>query len=85
MVKTSQSPLVPLMAIRGVTQQEIADALGVRRETVSDWMRGVRSAKLSLGDWRKLADLLGVPIERMPDDLGPQPIHDTSLASSEPD
>lgn len=81
MVKTSQSPLVPLMAIRGITQQEVADALGVRRETVSDWMRGVRPAKLTLGDWRKLSDLLGVPLENMPDDLGPQPIHDTNVVS----
>lgn len=66
------------MAIRGITQQEIAEALGVRRETVSDWMRGIRPARLTLGDWRKLAELLDVPLERMPDDLGPQPVHDTS-------
>lgn len=71
------------MAIRGLTQQDIADALGVRRETVSDWMRGVRPTKLTLGDWRKLSDLLGVPLENMPDDLSPQPIHDTSVPTSD--
>jgi len=46
-----QSPLIPLMALRGVTQQQIADTLGVRRETVSNWMTGKTVARLSLEEW----------------------------------
>jgi transcriptional regulator with XRE-family HTH domain len=71
----SQSPLIPLMAIRGVTQQQIADALDIRRETVSRWMTGKTPARLSLEEWDKLAKLLGTTVDKLPRSFGPQPIH----------
>jgi len=77
MVKRYQSPLIPLMAIRGITQQEIADRLGVTRHTVSNWMTGKTPARLTLEEWYMFADLLGTTIDKLPRNLGPQPIHDT--------
>jgi hypothetical protein len=69
-----QSPLIPFMAIRGVTQQEIADALEIRRETVSRWMTGKTPARLTLEEWDKLAKLLGTSVDSLPRDFAPKPI-----------
>lgn len=77
MIEKSQSPLVPLMAIRGITQQQIADTLGVRRETVSNWMTGKTPARLTLDEWDKLAQLLGTSVDRLPRSFAPQSIHNT--------
>ena len=71
----SQSPLIPLMAIRGVTQQQIADALDIRRETVSRWMTGKTPARLTLDEWDKLAKLLGTSVDKLPRSFAPEPIH----------
>lgn len=77
MVTKTRSPLVELMFLRGVTQQDVADKLGVRRETVSHWVTGKTEAKLSLEQWDALAELLGTTIDKLPRKLGPQPIHNT--------
>jgi transcriptional regulator with XRE-family HTH domain len=70
------SPLAPLMAIRGRTQQEIADLLDVRRETVSNWMTGKTTPKLSLEDWDRLAEFLGTSLDKVPRSFAPEPTHD---------
>lgn len=75
MGKDSQSALIPLMAIRGVTQRDIADTLQVSEQTVSNWFTGRTVAKLTLHDWHKLANLLGTTIDKLPLELAPQPIH----------
>lgn len=69
-----QSPLIPLMAKRGITQQEIADALNVNRVTVSRWMTGKTPARLTLEEWDKLAKLLGTSVESLPRNFAPEPI-----------
>ncbi len=63
------------MAIRGRTQQEIADLLDVRRETVSNWMTGKTTPKLSLEDWDRLAEFLGTSLDKVPRSFAPQPTH----------
>lgn len=83
MVRKLQSPLVPLMAIRGITQQDIADALGVTQKTVSNWMTGKTPARLTIREWYKFAELLGTTIDKLPKDLGPQPIHDTQQPATD--
>lgn len=80
MSKDFVSPIAGLMALRGVTQKEIADALQVSEQTVSNWMTGRTEAKLTFGDWRKLAKVLDCSLENLPDSLSPQPVH-TSLKS----
>lgn len=76
-MRQSQSPLVPLMAKIGVQQKDIAAALGVSEQTVSNWMTGRTQAKLTLSDWRKLAATLGVDLNELPDELGPQPVQES--------
>lgn len=75
MSKDFVSPIAGLMALRGVTQKEIADALKVSEQTVSNWMTGRTEAKLTFGDWRKLAKVLDCNLENLPDSLSPQPVH----------
>lgn len=68
------SPLTPLMAMRGITQKEIAQTLGVTRHTVSNWTTGKTPARLTLEEWDKLAQLLGTSIDKLPRSFAPQPI-----------
>ena len=74
MAKTEQSPLAPLMAIRGVTQKEIAEHLGVSAHTVTNWVKGKTPSRLTMGEWRLLANLLGITIDELPDSFASQPI-----------
>lgn len=66
------------MYLRGVTQQDLADELGVRRETVSNWVTGKTVARLSLEEWDKLAKKLGTTIDKLPRSFAPVPIHNTT-------
>ena len=66
MTQTAESPMVRLMGVQGLTQKDIADCLGVSRTTVSNWMTGKITPCLSLKDWDKLANLLGVTIDKLP-------------------
>lgn len=43
---------------KGMTQTELAEALGVDQTTVSAWERGV--AEPTLANLRRLADVLGI-------------------------
>ncbi len=77
------SPLVPLMAIRGITQKEIAQYLGVTPHTVSNWVTGKTEPHLTLDQWHRLAELLNTTIDKLPRSFAPEPIHadeSTSLA-----
>jgi transcriptional regulator with XRE-family HTH domain len=74
MIQKLVSPLVSLMAMRGVTQKEIAELLGVTRHTVSNWTTGKTPARLTLDEWDKLAALLGTTIDKLPRTFAPQPI-----------
>jgi transcriptional regulator with XRE-family HTH domain len=69
-----QSPLIPYMATRGVTQQEIANLLNVNRVTVSRWMTGKTPVRLTLEEWDKLAALLGTSVDSLPRNFAPEPI-----------
>jgi transcriptional regulator with XRE-family HTH domain len=77
MDEKSVSPLAVIMTMRGKTQQQIADLLDVRRETVSNWMTGKTIPKLSLEEWDKLAKFLGTTMDKLPKSFAPQPIHNS--------
>lgn len=70
------SPLAMLRRIRGnITQNEVADALGVDRNTVSRWELGTSQPKLAPWQVKKLCKLLQITIDELPDSFAPQPIH----------
>lgn len=48
---------------KGLTQRDIAEALGVSNKTVSKWECGMGCADLSY--WSRLSDLLGVDVNQM--------------------
>lgn len=63
----------------GLTQQQVADALGVSRVTVSNWEMGrygKEPVKLSVRQTKTLCALLGVTLEELPDDFGASSEHE---------
>lgn len=82
MTREFESPLMRLRTLRRITQEELAREMGVSTQTVSNWETGQTTPKLTLGDWRKLAKILEVPLEQLPDRFGPQPIHDTGAGET---
>ncbi len=69
------SPYAELMARNGITQARIAEELGYSRQAVNSWLTGKVEPKLSLKEWRKLADLFGTSLDHLPDSFAPQPVH----------
>ncbi|WP_055075022.1 helix-turn-helix transcriptional regulator [Pseudanabaena sp. 'Roaring Creek'] len=75
-METKISPLAMLRRLRGdVTQDEIANALGVDRNTVSRWELGKAKPKLEVWQVKKLCELLDVTLDDLPDSFAPQPVH----------
>jgi transcriptional regulator with XRE-family HTH domain len=73
-----ESPLKHLRLLKNLTQQDIADALDVSRTTVMKWETGRAVPNLTIAQIKKMVEILEVPLERIPDDFGPQPIHPSS-------
>lgn len=72
------SPLAMLRKIRGdITQAELADALGVERNTVVRWENGRSVPKLEPWQTKKLCKILGITIDELPDSFAPQPINNS--------
>lgn len=56
----------------GMTQEEFASELGVTRKTLGNHERGAHQLKLSLGQIKRLKELLeqaGMSIDDLPDDI----------------
>lgn len=58
-----------LLKLIELDQKDFAEAIGVTPHTVTNWVRGKTKPKLTLGEWRKVAQILGVPLEKLPDDF----------------
>lgn len=68
----NESPIVKLRSLPRVTQKELADALGVGEQTVSNWEVGRSEPKLSPRQYKTLLRILRITPEELPDDFGPQ-------------
>ncbi len=73
MAKKPLSALKKLRVMQNLTQQELADALGVTIETVSNWERGRAIPKLTVTQFKTLLRLLNVTPDELPDNFGPLP------------
>ncbi|WP_036536386.1 helix-turn-helix transcriptional regulator [Neosynechococcus sphagnicola] len=74
MVKKLVSPLMLLRMQAGLTQSELAEALGVSDTTVRNWEKGRTVAQLTIPQIKILCKLVKKPIEDIPDSFAPQPI-----------
>jgi len=74
------SPYAEMMARNGITQIEIAKELGYSRQAVNVWFTGKVDPKLTIREWKKLANLFGTTVDHLPDSFAPQPIETNSKA-----
>jgi DNA-binding transcriptional regulator YiaG len=66
-----ESALVRLRRIRNLTQKQVADALGITVQTVSNWEVGRAEPKLTIRQFKALLHILQCSVDHLPDDLGP--------------
>ncbi len=66
-----ESALLKLRKSRDLTQKQIADALGVTVQTVSNWEVGRAEPKLTIRQFKALLRVLQCSVDQLPDDLGP--------------
>jgi transcriptional regulator with XRE-family HTH domain len=66
-----ESALVRLRRSHGLTQKQIADALGITVQTVSNWEVGRAEPKLTIRQFKALLRVLQCSVDELPDDLGP--------------
>ncbi len=71
MVRKSESLLVRFRRLRGLRQEDLADALGVTVHTVSNWEVGRSIPKLTPRQYKTLLELLQITSDELPDDFGP--------------
>lgn len=63
--KKARLNLAKLRQKAGLTQQELADALGVTQKTISIWEKGSVEPKLSLRQTKTLMDVLNCTFEEL--------------------
>lgn len=74
MSRRFESALVRFRILRGITQKDLAEALGVNEQTVSNWEVGRTEPKLSPKQYKALLRILQITSDQLPDDFGPQEI-----------
>ncbi|MEO0409403.1 MAG: helix-turn-helix transcriptional regulator [Cyanobacteria bacterium P01_A01_bin.135] len=56
---------------RHLTQKQIADALGITVQTVSNWEVGRAEPKLTIRQFKALLQILDCSVEELPDEFKP--------------
>ncbi len=67
-----QSPLMRLRSLRGVTQESLAKALGVSRNTVMRWETGRAIPQLTIAQVKALCETLKVGLNEIPNNFSSQ-------------
>jgi transcriptional regulator with XRE-family HTH domain len=70
MASRVRSEFMRLRQAAGLTQQELAEILGVNRATVSLWENGRQVPQLTISQVKRLCSALGVQLDDLPDDFG---------------
>lgn len=70
-----RSELVRLRQQLELTQEELAEELGVTAQTVANWENGRAIPRLSIPQFKKLCRILRRSAEELPDNLGPLDIN----------
>lgn len=71
MAKKPLSALMRLRTLRFITQKELAEALGVTINTVSNWESGRSIPKLTPLQYKILLKKLEITSDELPDHFGP--------------
>ncbi len=66
-----QSPLMRFRTLRKLTQQQLADLLGIERKTVSNWETGKSVPTFTVPQIKRLLKALNITIDQLPDKFGP--------------
>lgn len=61
-----------------ISQQKLADALGVTRKTISSWENGHSEPNLTIKQFKALLKVLRYTPDELPETFGPQAIHPSS-------
>jgi len=70
-VSDQESTFSKLRQSRHLTQRQIADALGITVQTVSNWEVGRAEPKLTIRQFKALLKVLDCSVEELPDGLKP--------------
>ena len=65
--KQEDTTFVMLRKEAGLTQDDVAKALNVTRDTVANWENGRSTPKLEVWQFKELCKLLARPVEAIPD------------------
>jgi transcriptional regulator with XRE-family HTH domain len=60
-----QLTLAQLRKRAGLTQRQVADALGITNKTVSEWERGIGEPHLTISETQRLMDVLKCTFEEL--------------------
>jgi putative transcriptional regulator len=69
------SPLMTLRQKAALNQSELAEILGVSKQTISNWEVGRKIPTLTIPQTKALCKALGVTLDDLPDSFAPQPIY----------
>lgn len=75
-----RSPLVPLRERAGLTQEALAQKLGVTDHTVRNWEKGRAEPRLTIRQVKAMCAALKCTLEELPDDFCPNKSAETFTA-----